>query len=484
MAHVLRGVSVDLDGIIALLVERATGKVVDRAVAAAVDRVWAVVGAKVGGHPAIAGLHDARSGPQQRAEAAQVLRQAELHDKRFAHELRESAQAAALAVARAGGGSVVANHGGNVIGDVHTTGAVSIKQRVVNYAERHPGRFAVVVLVALVVVVLAGYGGFRGVRYVAGFDGTTATTNVTTTGTTETAAEPQVTVEFTVDVVAVSMVFSPDSKALAIGGYRSGVSINDPATGTVIATLPAEGGTWLSFSPDGRSLLASGTEGNTAVWQTSGSQQTPLFRIPVDSNQGTVASMIPGTSLVATLAGGLDGCSAQFWDPGTGAQTSTLPLGESCGGIAFSPDGGDFATFADGSATVELWERSTGRNTARFQANDYVRAAAYSPTGQFLATASGDAFTLWKPRTGEKVISIDTGQPVTCFAFSHDGNLLASGGKDGRVRVWDLITRRQVAEFARHTDDDGVSAVAFSPDGSLVATSDSNGEVKVWKGVG
>jgi WD40 repeat protein len=163
-------------------------------------------------------------------------------------------------------------------------------------------------------------------------------------------------------------------------------------------------------------------------------------------------------------------------------ETATVPLGESCAGIAFSPDGRDFATFGDGSATVALWERSTGTKAARFQTEDYLGATAYSSSGS--SSPPVTRLTMWMPGVGQRIFSIDAMKPVARFAFSPDGNLLASGGGDGTVRVWDVITRKQVVEFAAHADDDddGVSVVAFSPDGSLIATSDSTGEVKMWKG--
>jgi WD40 repeat protein len=60
------------------------------------------------------------------------------------------------------------------------------------------------------------------------------------------------------------------------------------------------------------------------------------------------------------------------------------------------------------------------------------------------------------------------GGPVRCVAYAPDGRTLASGGDDGRVRVWDLTTGTQRHALAGHTDK--VRAVAFAPDGQELAS--------------
>lgn len=67
-----------------------------------------------------------------------------------------------------------------------------------------------------------------------------------------------------------------------------------------------------------------------------------------------------------------------------------------------------------------------------------VYAIAVHPTAPVAASGGGDDFGyIWDPTDGETIVKL-TGHSdsVTAIAFSSDGEMVSTGGMDGRVRVW------------------------------------------------
>jgi WD40 repeat protein/transcriptional regulator with XRE-family HTH domain len=113
-----------------------------------------------------------------------------------------------------------------------------------------------------------------------------------------------------------------------------------------------------------------------------------------------------------------------------------------------------------------------------------VWAVAFSPSGTLLATGGGDGTVrLWNPATGRPVgAPLHASAQANAYgvAFSPSGTLLATGGGDGTVRLWNTATRRPVGAPLHASARYGVYGVAFSPSGKLLATGGGDGTVRLW----
>lgn len=118
-----------------------------------------------------------------------------------------------------------------------------------------------------------------------------------------------------------------------------------------------------------------------------------------------------------------------------------------------------------------------------------VYAPVYSPDGNLVATGNSDGkVRIWDTRSWQPV-----GQPldghngsVAAVEFSSDGSRIISAGSDGTVRIWEVATGQPVrAPFGPGAaepigPEDQLLAVGLSEDGRFAFTRDAGGHFRVW----
>lgn len=225
-----------------------------------------------------------------------------------------------------------------------------------------------------------------------------------------------------------SLAFSPDSRHIAVMQLHSGVSIYDVATGQKDSGFNAGFAVYrLAFNQDG-SRLAVGS----SIRDLSTGRELFLRESPKRGEQGVfgVAFSSDGKRLATSLA-------AAYLIPKGGIKPADIAANQNVAG------------------DIKVWDTITGQKLLTLRGHtSEVFSVTFGPDGKRLASAGGRwnrgletrsaanqegpaDVKIWDTTTGRDLFTIrgHTGA-VYCVAFSPDGKLLATGGRDKILRIW------------------------------------------------
>jgi eukaryotic-like serine/threonine-protein kinase len=258
--------------------------------------------------------------------------------------------------------------------------------------------------------------------------------------------------------------FSDALNRQAVGDQQGNVVVRDLPDDRQVFRVPAlpglPGPPEVRFSPDGRRLSVSFGRAMFQTWDL-GTGQALLFasgdrpEFSPDSQSLVTADTRAGLSVYDVATGRLLrnlASHAQFQWPSFDATGQRLA-----------------AVLTPGKTNLLVLEASSGTELARLPHNRAIHSFAWHPAGRFLASCqnSHTAITIWdvERRAPARTLEDPHAAPVS-LAFSPDGTLLAAGGWDGRVRVWDFAAGRLLLSAS------GGGFVQFSRDGqALTVTS-------------
>jgi len=276
-----------------------------------------------------------------------------------------------------------------------------------------------------------------------------------------------------------ALAVSPTASLAALPGLKQ-ILIHDLTSSKLLgAVLFPEGEVHaLRFTADGKLLLAGGGIGgqsgqvvafDTTTWKR-------VFTVGDEADAVLACDLSPDGSQVV-LGGPTRNVKVYTVADGKVKHTFRKPT-DWVTAVGFSPDGLLIAA-GDRFGSLFLWEADSGKEYAILRGHTKgITALSWRADGNALATASEDGTVrLWNAHTLAEEAKLTAHLGGVLDVRFHASGRLATGGRDGRARIWDG-NGKALADFGPAADH--VLKVAFTADGAGVLAGDWAGQVKAW----
>jgi WD40 repeat protein len=283
---------------------------------------------------------------------------------------------------------------------------------------------------------------------------------------------------------AVTAVASSSASGLMATGYSTNqVVLYDIGSGAEKGRLhcgPEGAEVLLSFSRDGKTLATASPPSTLIVWDLPAGKEKKRLTLAERDEIRCLACSPDGTKLAAGYTNG----GVRIWDAVSGKVTKDIDIPKSVRALAYSRNGAYLAVGVEDM--VGIFSTDSGELVRGYpKLNDVVACLAYAPDDRTLAAgmfATGiRLFDLTQPikkanveaRSLEGHVGV-----VNAVTWSVNGRMLASGGFDQTVRLWEFVNGKPIVSWSGH--DGEVSGVAVDPSSRTVVSGSLDTTLVIW----
>jgi WD40 repeat protein len=284
--------------------------------------------------------------------------------------------------------------------------------------------------------------------------------------------------------------FNPDETSFLVNRPDGALQWLDAKTGATNQVVAARG-QLVAYSRASQVAAILDTNNHLKIWNIATAHELLTIPDPPPAKTifswNTTSALSPDGSRLALLKPNFNPAlptrAVRIFDLAKGIELDSLAENRELRCLAFSQDGAWLVT-GDGEGSVRRWNLKTREFKDIPNAHTVpVLTIAFAPDSKTFATGSSDqhCIRLWDLETCEAKESEFLGQAgdVWSLAFTPDGKQLASGTRDGIIRIWSVNPPKIRSELADLNTAEFGNFV-FSPDSRFIAAGCSNRTVTVW----